>query len=163
MGYLTATNAAYSAMAEEIFSFWNQAFEAFLPEPEKPQPKSWYVEPAPIKSTAASADAAWSRMLPWMRIDVAAKPGGTPLPAADDDPFSMSAWMQAPLASWMELAKPQTAMACPMAFAMMSAGIPRAVAWPTARANVAAMDACNVMVQSFQTAMKNQRSSSSHR
>lgn len=155
---MTATGAAYAAMADQAFAFWNEAFQAVIPEPSKPQPKSWYVEPAPAKCGVAEA---WPGLLPWMWMDIGAV-GSVKPRAVDNDPFSISAWVEAPVASWLELTKPQTAMACPMAFGMISAGIPPAVAWPTARANVAAMDACSVVAQSVQTAIENYQSVCSH-
>lgn len=156
MGYMTATNAAYAAMADQMFSFWNQVFDTFIPEPEKPQSRSWYVEPAPIHSEARVAAGAWPCMLPWMWMDAGATGTGKSA-RVHDDPFNMSAWMRDPFASWLDLVKPQTMMACPMAFGMISAGIPHTVAWPAARANMAMIDACNIAARSFQTASENHK------
>jgi len=162
MGYLTATNAAYSAMADQMFSFWGQMLEAFIPESEKPQTRSWYVEPAPVRSVASDDTGAWRCMMPWMWMGADAA-AGKPARAADDDPFSMSSWIRDPLQSWLDLAKPRTMMAVPMAFGMISAGIPHAVAWPAAQANVAMMEACNVMARSFEAAIENHQPNPSKR
>lgn len=161
MGYLTATNAAYAAMTDQVFSFWNQVFETLSPEPEKPQSRSWYVEPKPFRSVAVEAPGAWPFMLPWMWMDADAAGTDKPLRAADHDPFSMPAWMRAPLESWLNLMKPQTMMACPMAYGMISAGVPHTVAWPAAQANVAVMEACNIAARTLQTALDNYQSACS--
>ena len=52
--------------------------------------------------------------------------------------------------------------AWPMAFMMMASGVPRSVAWPTAEANIAVMDAAEVATVSVQQAFASYRSSGGH-
>ena len=89
---------------------------------------------------------AWNPFAPW------ANPVPTP---ALQNPFAAMGAM------WQMF--PQGSMAAwPMACAMISAGVPQTVAWPTAEANLAAMDAAGAATQSMQKAFSNYRSSGGH-
>lgn len=158
--YATAAVAAYAHMAQQTMNFWLDALHPRRPEP---QPRSWYRPPAdvarrtaPLGSVASAQTpfawmglAAWA---PWMAGKGDVQRGFFPLhpfaahPLAAwqrnavapmlsnpmPDPFTLwlRAWpLQGPPAAW------------PMAFALLVAGWPREVAYPTARANLAVMDA----------------------
>lgn len=152
IGYLTAANAAYAAMAEQALRHWTQTFAAMGIETEKPKPrKSWYVEPERDEPEVSAPRGAAACMMPWM---AAASYGGSTGrgPAGPWDLFG----------AWAELMNPKNATAWPMAWGMMAAGVPQSVAWPTARANAAAMDAFNTAARSFEEAVVSYRSSGGH-
>lgn len=76
------------------------------------------------------------------------------------DPF---AGANAAFAAWFNMfpyAAPSAAW--PMAFMMMASGVPRSVAWPTAEANVAAMDAADAAAVSVREAFASYRSDSGY-
>ncbi len=52
--------------------------------------------------------------------------------------------------------------AWPMAFMMMASGVPRSVAWPTAEANIAVMEAADVAAVSVQKVLASYRSDGGH-
>lgn len=155
MGYLTAAGAAYLAMADQAFRFWSQSLETMMPEPAKPAKKSWYVAPDQTKRARTESTGSWACMMPWMAPAAAMGPGHA---AANQGPFG--AWGL--FEQWLALTNPQTAMAWPMACGMMAAGIPQSVAWPTAQANVAAMDAFSTAAKSVEEAVVNYRSDGGH-
>jgi hypothetical protein len=53
-------------------------------------------------------------------------------------------------------------MAWPMAYSMMAVGVPRSVAWPTAEANAAALDAAETATRSINNAFSSYRSTGGH-
>lgn len=75
---------------------------------------------------------------------------GSPLPLA---PFKL----------WLDMiplnARPSS---WPMAYAWVAAGVPGAVAWPAAKANAAALDAAEAVVQSLDEGFANYRSDSGY-
>lgn len=163
MGYFTAAGAAYLAMADQAFRFWSQSVEAMTPEPAKPARKSWYVAPdqagrTRTERTSAEPTGAWACMMPWM-APTAMGPGRA---AANQGPFGEAFGAWGLFEQWLSLTNPQTAMAWPMACGMMAVGVPQSVAWPTAQANVAAMDAFNTAAKSVEEAVVNYRSDGGH-
>lgn len=158
VGYLTAANAASLEIMRRSFDVWSDALSAWAP---KPEPRSWYRHPdAPEhQSTTLPALAnpflppfaqlgAWQNLLaPWMG------------PFARHD-------MPSPLtvmAPWWRMAASERAMtAWPMAFFMISIGIPEGVARPAAEANAAVLDASQVARGAVDRAFAAYRSEGGH-
>lgn len=162
-GYFTAAGAAYAAFAEQAVGYWGEMMKASMPTPAPKKPKSWYVPPPEVSSATNRASTpvdAWACMMPWMSGPMSAM---TAMPSgANDTLMGFPAWMWGPLAPWVAMSDPRTAMAWPMACGMMAVGVPKTVAWPTAQANVAAMDALNTAAKSVETAVVSYRSSGGH-
>lgn len=162
VGYLTAANAACLEMSRRSFDAWAGALASLAP---KPEPRSWYRHPderngtmlpalanpfmpaAPFTSPFAAA-ADWQRLLaPWF--------GQLTRP---DTPHPLAL-----LAPWWQMASSQRAMAAwPMAFFMISIGIPEAVARPAAEANAAVLDASQVARGAVDRAFAAYRSDGGH-
>ncbi|SDP58726.1 hypothetical protein SAMN04488061_3422 [Filomicrobium insigne] len=160
-GYLTATGAAYAAFAEQAAGYWTEMLKAAVPAPAPEKPKSWYVPPPEVSSSTSRASTPagpWACMMPWMGASqMSAMPG-----SANDSLLGFPTWMWGPFAPWVAMSDPRTAMAWPMACGMMAIGVPQTVAWPTAQANVAAMDALNTAAKSVESAVVSYRSSGGH-
>jgi hypothetical protein len=78
------------------------------------------------------------------------------------DPF---AGANAAFSAWLNMfpyAAATPPAAWPMAFMMMASGVPRSVAFPTAEANVAVMDAADAAAVSVQRVMSSYRSDGGH-
>ena len=125
-GYARAATAAYAALATQAFDFWTQA--------AKQRERDDYKPSAPYLVTGPRT----------YRPAVSPAPMETPMPF--DFVRLSNAWtsspMFAPMRAWLGLFPLEGNPASwPMAYAMMTAGVPRAVALPAAEANVAAMDA----------------------
>lgn len=154
-GYAAATTAAYADFADQVLSFWTDALQ-----PEK-------------RSAAPKAPA----FNPFWPVPMA-QAGSTPMP----NPFAMMAemWMPPPpttrtrpsstpafpFAPWFG-AFPFNPFApsptvWPMAAMMMGAGVPRTVAWPTAEANAAMLDAADAMATSVKQATSSYQSQGGH-
>lgn len=144
-GYATAAFAAYADMARWSISFWSNAMNSMVPKPE--EPRSWYRDPRhnnpmqlslgfaqPFNPWASNpwASNAWSASFPFYWPNMGSAPAA--FPAANFMMNPVMVWMRAfplqgPPAAW------------PMAFALMGWGVPRDVAYPTAAANTAILDA----------------------
>ena len=150
-GYARAASAAYSALADQTLTFWsNAARMGTQTERERPAPRlelvtgprpyrSAYLAPAvvPASATAAPVD--------FVRISNA----------------WMASPMFAPMRAWWSLFPfDSNPTSWPMAYAMMSAGVPRAVAVPAAEANVAAMQAADAATDSIKRVFSSYRSES---
>jgi hypothetical protein len=172
-GYSAASTAAYAAMADQVLSFWSSVLQPTPPKPE-PLPWQWPVPLAPPTNALAAFDPfSWARPQP---------PAPAPLPS---NPFEamaafanvMSGALSAmsstavrpvanaanPMAAWltmMPFAAP--AAAWPMAYVMMSSGVPHAVAWPTAEANAAVLDAADVATRSIKKVFASYQSEGGH-
>jgi len=81
--------------------------------------------------------------------------GGAPVKSVADVSNPMTAWL-----SMFPFAKQSAAW--PMAIVMMSSGVPHAVAWPTAEANIAALDAAEAARQSFKQAFASHQAGDGH-
>jgi hypothetical protein len=71
--------------------------------------------------------------------------------------------MANPMAAWFStfpFSAPPAAW--PMAFMMMSSGVPHSVAWPTAEANAAVMDAADAATQSIKQVLASYRTDGGH-
>jgi hypothetical protein len=149
-GYTAATTAAYAAFAGQVFDFWAGVLQPERPAARAPQ-VSWGW-PMPVAAPRQELPS-----LPFLPFAWGV-PQGRGLPSPD--PFAganamFSAWLgmfpcAAPPAAW------------PMAFMMMASGVPRSVAWPTAEANIAVMDAAEVATASVHKVLSSYRTDGGH-
>lgn len=146
-GYARAASAAYAAFADQTLDFWSNATRVAAPD-ERPRPHLQLVSgPRPYRSAVSSPAVSASSPAPMDFVGMTNAWAASPMFAP------MRAWwglfpLQGNPASW------------PMAYAMMTAGVPRAVALPTAEANVAAMDAADAATASIDRAFSSYRSDS---
>jgi len=146
-GYARAASAAYAVLAHQALDFWANAAKGRAEADDRPDTGPYLLSgPRPFRSavtTESSEDA--TPMAHFIRASQAwaASPMFAPMRAW---------WGMFPLegnpASW------------PMAYAMMTAGVPRNVALPTAEANVAAMDAAEAASASVNHVLSTYRSES---
>lgn len=150
-GYANATAAANVAAVGQMFDFWASMARSMSPEPE---PKSWYRHPDGRSETAP----AWPM---WWGMPFAPAANG----ARTGTPFGFAA-MPTPAAAakaWFDMFPLKGSPACwPMAYSMMSIGVPRAVAYPTAEANVAVIEAAETAKQQMTKSFASYRSSGGH-
>jgi hypothetical protein len=150
-GYGEATTAAYAAFAGHVLDFWAGVLS---PESKpKPAPTAWgwpvRQEPMPLPF----APFMWAGA-PSMRAMTL-----TPFPFAAF-PFASG---QQPFQAWLGLFPFASAPAAwPMAFMMIASGMPSSVAWPTAEANVAAIDAAGAAAVTVRQAFASYRSEGGH-
>lgn len=146
-GYARAASAVYAALADQTLDFWSNATRASAPH-DRARPHLQLVSgPQPYRSAVTTPV---SRSAAPMPMDIV---GMTNAWAASP--------MFAPVRAWWSLFPLQGNPASwPMAYAMMSAGVPRAVALPTAEANVAALDAADAATTSIDRAFSSYRSES---
>lgn len=158
VGYLTAANAASLEVMRHSFDLWSGALSAWAP---KPEPRSWYRHPDEPGRSSATVPALANPFLPPF-----AQPGGWQnLFAPWMGPFAKPD-MTFPLmvmAPWWRMAASERAMAAwPMAFFMISIGIPEGVARPVAEANAAVLDASEVARGAVSRAFAAYRSDGGH-
>lgn len=147
-GYARAASAAYAAFANQALDFWVQSASAPSRNDDyRPATPYLVTGPRPYRSAVA--------------------PAPTPMAAAMPMDFvrMSNAWakspMFAPVRAWWGLFPLEGNPASwPMAYAMMTAGVPRAVALPAAEANMAAMDAAEAASTSIDRAFSTYRSES---
>lgn len=140
-GYVRAASAAYATLASQALEFWGGAARAASgwEETGRAQPMQLEAGPRPYRSAVAAPvqSAPPSMMSGFLRPSY----GWTSSPVL----ASVHAWwglfpLEGNPASW------------PMAYAMMTAGVPRNVALPVAEANVAALDAVDAAQTSINRA-----------
>ncbi len=142
--YASAAFAAYADLTAQSMAMWAQAFDAMLPKQE-PEPRSWYRAPAPqgapTRAPAPNPFVAFAAFgWPGRRNEFgfARRDTSGALPGS---PFEF--WQ-----AWMRMWPVQGTPACwPMAFMLMQAGWPRNVAYPTAMANLAMLEAVGTATQ----------------
>jgi hypothetical protein len=143
-GYARAASAAYAALADQALDFWSTAAHAY--------------------SAGATSDSRDLRLVTGPRPYRSAVSSAHVVPSTPSEFLQLSTdWanspMFAPARAWWGLFPLQGNPASwPMAYAMMTAGVPRAVAMPTAEANIAAMDAAQLATQSIDRAFSSYRS-----
>lgn len=140
-GYARAASAAYAAMANQTIEFWAQ-----VASPSGTQTAKSYAVYRPHSeptSTAGGMSALelMQLMNPWLRPT---------LPLA-----SVQAWwglfpLQGNPSSW------------PIAYTLMTAGVPRDVALPAAEANIAAMEAADIAQKSLARIFSSYQSNGGH-
>jgi hypothetical protein len=152
VGYANAATAAYANWATQAFELVAGAMRSMQPDPP---PRSWYREPPPAAQDTTPGlpvPAMPGFPVPWMPFAWAGLPT-SPSPVAGANP--VAAWFdmlgfRGPAAAW------------PMAFMMVAVGIPRNVAWPTAEANAAAIEAADAARRSLETAFSAYRTDGGH-
>lgn len=149
-GYVRAASAAYAAITNQTLDFLSQAASQPAPREEERTPRLHLVSgPRPYRSAVSTPMA----------------PEAPSMPTMPDFIRLSNAWaaspMFAPMRAWWGLFPLQgNPTSWPMAYAMMTAGVPRAVALPAAEANVAAMDAADAAKASIDRAFSTYRSES---
>lgn len=140
-GYVRAASAAYTTLASQALEFWGDVTRAASgwEETGRAQPMQLVAGPRPYRSAVAAPvqSAPPSMMADFLRPSY----GWTSSPMF----AAVHAWwglfpLEGNPASW------------PMAYAMMTAGVPRNVALPVAEANVAALDAVDAAQTSINRA-----------
>jgi hypothetical protein len=188
-GYSAATTAAYAAFTDQVLNFWSGVLQ---PEPPKRAPDPWpWAMPMPMlpnamlpKSSAPVPVNPFAWMLPavpeppppkaptlptnpWEAMAAFAEAMSSTLSAMSATPVKPVASPTNPMTAWLAMFPfaapfaPPTA-AWPMAMVMMSSGVPHAVAWPTAEANAAVIDAAEVARRSMKAAFASYQSESGH-
>lgn len=187
-GYSAATTAAYGAFADQVLNFWSGVLQPEAPKPA-PNPWPWALPMPSLPKAAAPAPAnpfAW--MLPalpeppapkapslptnpWEAMAAFAEAMSGTLSAMSATPVKPIAGPANPMTAWLTMfpfAAPfgapfaAPAAAWPMAMVMMSSGVPHAIAWPTAEANVAVLDAAEVARRSMKAAFASYQSEGGH-
>lgn len=148
-GYTAATTAAYAALTEQVFDFW-----AKVSTPAEPAPRA-AVQPVWGWPVPAKREPAPTPLWPfaWMLPQTPPAPQSYFAPGGVSSPFD--AWF-----AMFPFAAPSPAW--PMAFMMIASGVPRDVAWPTAEANMAAMEAADVAAASVQKVFSGYRTDGGH-
>ncbi len=173
-GYSAATTAAYAAFAEQVFGFWAGMFEPPRQQQAAPSPAltwGWPVPPRQEPAPMPFLPFFWAAPPP-RRQEVHAFPfAGFPFAAASPAPFQtpfqtpfqspFQVPFQAPFQSWLDMWSAPPA-SWPMAFMLIASGMPRSVAWPTAEANVAVMDAADAAAVSVRQVFSSYRSDGGH-
>ena len=147
-GYVRAASAAYAALADQTLDFWKRASSSAYDDTAQLHLVSG---PRPYRSAVSNPDAY--------------SPSAPSVPGMPDFVRLSNAWaaspMFAPVRAWWGLFPLEgNPSSWPMAYAMMTAGVPRSVALPTAEANVAAMDAAEAAKASIDHAFGTYRSES---
>jgi hypothetical protein len=147
-GYVRAASAAYAALADQTLDFWKRASSGA--DNDEDSRLRLVSGPRPYRSAVSNPDA-YSR--------------SPSVPTMPDFVRLSNAWaaspMFAPVRAWWGLFPLEgNPSSWPMAYAMMTAGVPRSVALPTAEANVAAMDAAEAAKASIDHAFGTYRSES---
>lgn len=125
-GYARAATAAYAALANQTLDFWAQAAKS--PARDDYKPSAPYLVTGPRSYRPATAPAPMETAIPFDFFRISNAWASSP--------------MFAPVRAWWGLFPLEGNPASwPMAYAMMTAGVPRAVALPAAEANMAAIDA----------------------
>lgn len=177
-GYSAAGTAACAAFADQVLGFWSSVLQP--PAPPKPKselelfrwpmpavpaqpapfnPFAWMLPPpppAPPKTPSLPTN-------PWEAMAQFAEVMGNAMSAMSPTPVKPAPSPANPMAAWIAAMPftPPTA-AWPMAFMMMSSGVPHAVAWPTAEANAAVLDAAETARRSMKQAFASYQTESGH-
>lgn len=142
-GYARAASAAYTVFATQTIDFWAQSAKVGATNDFKPSTPHLVTGPRPYRSAVASSTA------------------GTPMDFVRMANLWADSPMFAPIRAWWGLFPLEGNPASwPMAYAMMTAGVPRAVALPAAEANMAAMDAADAASTSINRAFSSYQSES---
>jgi hypothetical protein len=176
-GYQAASTAACAAFTDQVLSFWSGVLQPPPPPPPKRELDLWrwpvpMAPSRPALATPAPSASPFFNPFAWMVPQEPPPPPKPAVPALPGNPWEAMAQfagvmsdalssmtsMQVkpvatpsnPMSAWLALfpfAPPTSAW--PMAFMMMSQGVPHAIAWPTAEANAAVLDAADVARQSI--------------
>ncbi len=180
-GYSAASTAAYAAFAAQVLNFWTTALQ---PPRRDAEMWRWPVPARPPVSALpampfASLPFGWPTALPAPALPANPWEAMTAFTTAMTSVMSAASMgasmMRSPVSNAVgnPMANPMTAWlamfpfssppsAWPMAFMLMSSGVPHAVAWPTAEANAAVMDAADAATQSIKQVFASYRSEGGH-
>lgn len=172
-GYAEAAAAMWWAATHETIDTCGRMVKAAVPVDPDAKPQSWFNPNAPLQSSFAPNDAAsLAAVMPWMGMFGEAPAIESPSALIDPanwfanwpkDLFGSPLPAVAPFAVWLDMFPLRGGPAAwPMAYFMLSAGIPKAVAWPTATANAAMMEAAEVVTGQLQGAFASYRSDGGH-
>ncbi|HKZ95663.1 MAG TPA: hypothetical protein VJ045_01635 [Hyphomicrobiaceae bacterium] len=162
-GYTHAVAASYAAFTEQTLTFWASA-AATSCGASGASDSNFSSNRAPAASRAAYPAGPFSlspfSVGPWpnpaLEMMKLWRWGAVAGISAAPDAIS-------PFAAWWGMLQPRgSPEGWPMAFMLMAAGVPRSVAWPTAQANVAALDAAEAATASFNNAFSSYRSEGGH-
>jgi hypothetical protein len=145
-GYAAAATAAYTNAATQLFDFWSTALEGFVETPEVDPDAAQDERANPPKAQLPDDEPAFGfSMADWC-----------PFPWLDPRRMGGLASMDfstPPVLAWMAMANGfplrGTSTSWPVARAMIDSGVPRTVAWPTAEAHAAALDAADAASNGF--------------
>ncbi len=150
-GYANAMLAAYAVTSQQVMDFWLAQARAAGPARQAESAESWYRPSQPPRTAYRgnrSMPRSWFRAEPENDTSVASTPdfGWAAWPTAA--PVAPTAWN--PMAAWLAM-MPMSAVPAtwPFAYGMIAYGVPRSVAWPTAQANVAVIDAMETASEAF--------------
>lgn len=186
-GYSNASTAAYAAFADQVLNFWTSVLQPTPPkrEPQLSELWRWPVPLSPAPAPAPAASSALFNPFAWLPQPPAPTPPAPKAPAMPTNPWeamaqfaevmsgALTAMSSTPVKPLRSASDPMTAWltafpftpptaAWPMAFMMMSQGVPHAVAWPTAEANAAVIDAAEVARRSIKQAFASYQSEGGH-
>jgi hypothetical protein len=140
LGYAAAATAVYTELACRALDFWGVALSGLVEEPVEEEAKA--VTKRPEVSTepkfGMSADD-WNP-LSWFeprRFEALWKMDATTTPVSAMFTMANAVPLRGPSTSWG------------MAKVMIDSGVPRSIAWPTAEANAAALDAADAASNGF--------------
>ena len=182
LGYSAASTAAYAAFADQVLNFWSSVLQPSASKPP-PGPLSWNW-PVPLAPPAPAAPQ-FNPFNPFDWMVPAAPPPKPAAPALPTNPWeAMSAFAEAmsgalsamsatpvrplapaanPMAAWLTTLPFASAPASwPMAFMMISSGVPHTIAWPTAEANAAVLEAADAATQSIKQVFASYHSEGGH-
>ena len=160
-GYARAATAAYAAVATQTFEFWANA--AKPSSPALSMPNIWTSATRRSANQTAPPFGAWPNpALEFFKLPNPWAAAGNPWTAAGAGGTAAQLAFS-PIAAWWGMfplnGNPSS---WPMAYGMMTAGVPREVAWPTAEANAAAMDAAEAATDAINTVFASYRSESGY-
>lgn len=145
-GYANAMSAACWAMTGQMLTLWGEAADGVAKATKTSRPadkvESWYKPNQPVRNA----------LLP-VGTPAAMSWGFMNMPAAS--PFGAATAHRSPIDLWFDMLPINGSPAAwPMACAMLSAGLPKAVAWPTAEANIAMMGAAKAARESWDAVLE---------
>jgi hypothetical protein len=157
-GYARAATAAYAAVATQTFEFWANAANPSSQAPS--MPNIW------TSATRRSANramplpfAGWPNpALEFFKLPNPWNAAGNPWAAAGAGGGAAQLAFSPVAAWWAMFPLNGNPASWPMAYSLMTAGVPSAVAWPTAEANVAAIDAAEAATDALNNAFASYRS-----
>ncbi len=153
MDYGAAINQAAFETGNLMIAFWSNVLAANAPGAEQ---RSWYRPPMAGSTVTSKASDHWAKpSQDWFPAKATPPPAATLMP--DLVTAQVSAWQAMMLTPWK-----LTPTAWPMAYMMMSSGVPESVAVPTASANAAAADAVMAATEAVQKATSSYRSDGGH-
>jgi hypothetical protein len=155
-GYAEATNAMWWGVFHETLDIYDRAIRSAEASAPDAKPASWF-NPRPEGQALYVTAGAQNACAPSNWFGVL---GGT---ASSQGWNAASMPVVSPFDVWLNMMPLRGGPAAwPMAFFMLSAGVPKSVAWPTAEANAAMMEAAEVASEQLRTVFASYRSDGGH-